>query len=177
MTFIEITAVRGNLGEFVGAIAVVVTLFYVGLQVKHSKEATEANTRSLDEGRKIALVNAYHARAAESSASFRMQADSSVVAIEIKHRSSGVASLTEEEAHRLWTFHMNQVWRLDSSYFAYQNGLLPEYLSTLEFAIRNYGPVWRDLGLHISRESLRAEVDRIMAMVDKEEAAAAAETA
>ncbi|MFT7043670.1 MAG: hypothetical protein ACJAW7_002432 [Candidatus Azotimanducaceae bacterium] len=173
MTFIEITAVLGNLGEFIGAIAVVVTLFYVGLQVKHSKEATEANTRSLEEGSKIALVNAFHARAVESSASFRMQADSPVAAIELKYRSSGVESLTEEEAARLMLFHMSQVWRLDSSYFAYQNGLLPEYLTTLEFAIRNYGPVWRDLGVHISRESFKSEVNRIMAMVDKEAAAEA----
>jgi hypothetical protein len=73
-----------NLGEFIGAIAVVVTLFYVGLQVKHSKEATEANTRSLEEGSKIALVNAHHARAVESSAGLRMLADSPVAVIVVK---------------------------------------------------------------------------------------------
>jgi hypothetical protein len=101
MSFIEITAVLGNLGEFVGAIGVVVTLFYVGIQVKHSKEATEANTRSLDEGRKIALVAAYHARAVEASASFRMQADSPVTAMDLKHRNSGLASLSAEEEYRL----------------------------------------------------------------------------
>jgi hypothetical protein len=44
MSFVEITAVLGNLGEFIEAIAVVVTLFYLALQVKHSKETTEANT-------------------------------------------------------------------------------------------------------------------------------------
>jgi hypothetical protein len=35
----------GNYGEFVGAIAVVVTLAYLAVQVRHSKEATEANTK------------------------------------------------------------------------------------------------------------------------------------
>jgi hypothetical protein len=173
MSFIEITAVLGNLGEFVGAIAVVVTLFYLALQVKHSKEATEANTRSLEEGSKIALVNAYHARAVESSANFRMQADSPVVAIEIKYRSSGVESLTEEEASCLRLFHMNNIWRLDASYFAYQKGLLPEVYTTLEVGIRHYGQIWRDIGLLIPRESFRAEVDRILAIVDKEAAAEA----
>jgi hypothetical protein len=69
MSFIEITAVLGNLGEFVGAIAVVLTLFYVGLQVKHRKQAAEANTRSLD---------AYHARAIEMAASLRTIADSPI---------------------------------------------------------------------------------------------------
>ena len=38
----------GNLGEFVGAIAVVVTLIYVAAQVKHGKAALDANTRAMD---------------------------------------------------------------------------------------------------------------------------------
>jgi hypothetical protein len=93
MSFIEITAVLWNLGEFIGAIAVVVTLFYVVSQVKHSKEATEANIRSLEEGSKIALLDAYHARAVEKL--------------------------------RLRMVQMNNVYMLDASFFAYQQGLLP----------------------------------------------------
>ena len=46
----------GNYGEFVGAIAVVATLVYLAVQVRHGKEATEANTRSMDESRKVELV-------------------------------------------------------------------------------------------------------------------------
>ena len=38
----------GNYGEFIGAIAVVFTLVYLAVQVRHSKEATEANTTSLN---------------------------------------------------------------------------------------------------------------------------------
>ncbi|MGD8416350.1 MAG: hypothetical protein PVH91_04780 [Pseudomonadales bacterium] len=38
----------GNYGEFLGAIAVVVTLVYLAIQVRHSKVATEANTKSLN---------------------------------------------------------------------------------------------------------------------------------
>jgi len=38
----------GAIAEVVGAIAVVVTLWYLALQVRHSKDATEANTRSLE---------------------------------------------------------------------------------------------------------------------------------
>lgn len=37
----------GSYREFVGAIASVVTLGYLAVQVRHSREATEANTRSL----------------------------------------------------------------------------------------------------------------------------------
>jgi len=38
----------GNYGEFVGAIAVVVTLGYLAVQVRHSRDATQANTRSME---------------------------------------------------------------------------------------------------------------------------------
>ena len=37
----------GNYGEFIGAIAVVVTLAYLAVQVRQSREATEANTRQM----------------------------------------------------------------------------------------------------------------------------------
>lgn len=37
-----------NFGEFVGAIAVVLTLVYLAIQVRHSKDATEANTRAIE---------------------------------------------------------------------------------------------------------------------------------
>jgi hypothetical protein len=155
MSFIEITAVLGNLGEFIGAIAVVVTLFYVGLQVKHSKEATEANTRSLEEGRKMALVDAYSARAFEASASFRMLADSPVAAISLKHHQSGLKSLTDEEKFRFRMVNMSNVYMLDASFCAYQQGLLPEFESTLEDNIRFLGPILRDFGVRIPRESFR----------------------
>jgi len=46
MDLISTTQLLGNLGEFVGAMAVVGTLFYLAVQVRNSKEATEANTRS-----------------------------------------------------------------------------------------------------------------------------------
>ncbi len=38
----------GSLGELVGAIGIVVTLFYLAIQVRHSREATEANTQSME---------------------------------------------------------------------------------------------------------------------------------
>jgi len=37
----------GNYGEFIGAIAVVITLAYVAVQVRQNREATEANTRQM----------------------------------------------------------------------------------------------------------------------------------
>jgi len=58
MSVEELSQILGNIGEFVGAVAVVVTLFYLAVQVRHSKDATEANTRSLEQSRELALNEA-----------------------------------------------------------------------------------------------------------------------
>jgi hypothetical protein len=47
------TQVLGNLGEFVGAIAVVVTLIYLAAQVRQSRESMDANTSALEENRRL----------------------------------------------------------------------------------------------------------------------------
>ncbi len=47
MTLMESAQLLGNFGEFAGAIAVVGTLIYLAIQIRQSKKATEANTRSL----------------------------------------------------------------------------------------------------------------------------------
>ena len=38
----------GNFGEFIGAVAVVITLVYVAAQVKHGKAALDENTRAIE---------------------------------------------------------------------------------------------------------------------------------
>jgi len=48
----------GNYGEFVGAIAVVVTLGYLAVQVKHSKNSMDENTRVLQENRQLTRAEA-----------------------------------------------------------------------------------------------------------------------
>jgi hypothetical protein len=50
--------ILGNFGEFVGAIAVVGTLVYLAIQVRHSRASLDANTRSLDENRALAKAEA-----------------------------------------------------------------------------------------------------------------------
>lgn len=53
---IEMSAVLGNLGEFIGSIAVLATLIYLAVQVRQSKELLEKNE-------KIALSQVYQHRA------------------------------------------------------------------------------------------------------------------
>lgn len=155
----------GNYGEFVGAIAVVATLFYLALQVKHSKDATEANTRSVDENLKIAMAQIYQARAAESAVHFRVLAESDNLQLNSKFRESGIDSLSTEEVSRLAFQEVVNLERYDSIYYAHQLGLLDEeyYEDIFVRAIQGLAPKWKILGLPM-RASFVAEVDRILTL-------------
>ena len=45
MTIFELSELLGNIGEFVGSIAILVTLGYLAIQVKHSRNLLEENKR------------------------------------------------------------------------------------------------------------------------------------
>ena len=62
MDFMSTTQLLGNLGEFLGAIAVFITLIYLAVQVRHGREAVAANTKSLEENRRLALAQVYQGR-------------------------------------------------------------------------------------------------------------------
>ncbi len=56
MSITEISELLGNVGEFVGSIAVLITLIYLAVQVRQSKELLEKNER-------IAMSEVYQSRA------------------------------------------------------------------------------------------------------------------
>ena len=55
---IEITQILGNLGEFVGAFAVVATLIYLAIQVRHSAKLLEINNEASKENARFARAAA-----------------------------------------------------------------------------------------------------------------------
>ena len=55
---VETIHVLGSLGEFVGAIAVVVTLVYLAIQVRHGSVLLEANNAAMDESARLARAAA-----------------------------------------------------------------------------------------------------------------------
>lgn len=74
MTLLETAQLLGGFGEFVGAIGVVTTLVYLSVQVRHSKQATEANTRMMEENRKLALAQNFVQRAGLVEQAYRDEA-------------------------------------------------------------------------------------------------------
>ena len=113
MTLLEITAILGNVGEFIAAIAaiaVVVTLIYLSIQVKQSNEATEANTKAIGESRKLALTENFIRRSEMVERAFRDEALSEQIsAIILKARKEGLSALDEHEHQRLRTWAAAQV--------------------------------------------------------------------
>ena len=173
MTFVETTQVLGNLGEFIGAIAVVMTLFYLARQVRHSRDSVDANTRALDEGRKLAMVQTFQARAEIRINQLQFDAESEhVTPIMDKLYEAGwpenaeifeALSTLEQRRVRAWlTMGQRQ---LDNYHYQYQQGLVePEHWNgVIVPAIRFLAPSWRYVESSGYRPSFRIEVERILA--------------
>jgi hypothetical protein len=156
----------GNYGEFLGALAVVATLFYLAVQVRHTKEATDANTKALEESQKIARTDSYLRRADVMERSAAQAALSEDLAnIMLKSSRGGVGELTELERIRLVMWERARMIRVESQFFQWQQGLLDDeyYEHQFKFVIKSFAPLWKELGLRFERPSLRDEVARVLA--------------
>jgi hypothetical protein len=153
----------GNYGEFVGAIAVVVTLFYLAIQVRHSKEATEANTRQMEENRRLSLVENYMRRSERVEAGYKDAALSNELS-ELNFKAyTDPASLNEFERFRLREWSHAHMHRLDAQYFQYQHGLLEdEVYQNLRKVLKRFAPVWAELDVLPSRQSFQDEINNIL---------------
>lgn len=154
----------GNFGEFVGAIAVVVTLVYLSLQVRQGKKSLDANTEALESARRISLAQVYQSRTQlMQDHLLDVQNSDYMPQVLSKYYSEGLDSLTPVERIR---FHygmlviMNQ---LDNLHYQFMQGFLDEesYEHDFKEGVRRQAPVWDLLGLTPRRPSFRDEVERI----------------
>lgn len=156
---LEVTEILGNLGNFVGAIGVVGSLIYLIAQVRQNREATDANTRALEENRRLALAQTYQQRSAALQESALFMAGSPEMcdivwrlgdfAAPNADRGATIASLTPVERMRVWNYFNAHRVRLDNLVFQYQQGFLTEeyYVSGVKGPIRGFAPWWDALGL------------------------------
>ena len=116
MSFMETAQLLGNLGEFVGAIAVVLTLFYLAVQVRHGGRSLDANTRSLDESRRLSMAQTYQFRTQLAQDAFLSHAESKHTArIAVKIDTEGWDSLTDEERWRYEKVQIATLNRMDNT--------------------------------------------------------------
>ena len=155
----------GALGEFVGAIAVVVTLVYLAIQIRQ-------NTQAMEEARRLALAQTYQMRADALQEMLVHAAESEHIAPVIAKLASlgypeDVRSLdpltpTERGRFRLWQIAQQTHW--DNVFYQYQQGYLDkEYYREFHRRVRRLAPIWRALDVTGNRRSFDEEIERILA--------------
>ncbi|MDB9879050.1 hypothetical protein OAC87_00625 [Pseudomonadales bacterium] len=163
MNITELSNILGNFGEFVGAIGVVITLIYLSVQVKHGKEATEANTRQMEENRKLHLVENYLRRSESVERAYKEMALSDALSkMVVKGEIQGFDSLDALELYKMTNWSWAHMHRLDAQFYQYQQGLLDdEAYVNMRRALKKYAPMWQAMGVTIPRPSFQKEIDDI----------------
>lgn len=109
----------GNYGEFIGAIAVVITLAYLAVQVRHSREATEANTKSLRAAARFESGRYWSEETIRMALSPDM---ASIVAAGFEDPSR----LDDNDRERLVAWFLQHMLMKDTLYHQYRDGVFPE---------------------------------------------------
>ena len=139
MDIVQLTDVMGNVGEFVGSFAVLATLIYLSLQVRHSKELMEEN-------RKIALSQVYQARAEITIGMAQHGIDSpNQSKLSMKY-----FDIADEQTARERAFHTRLMTAADNVLFQYELGLIDDQLivGTRNIVIQQY-PNWIEAGINV----------------------------
>jgi hypothetical protein len=152
----------GNYGEFVGAIAVVATLVYLAVQVRHSKDSLEANTAALTAQTRQAAMETATAELLQLTAM-----------PEIAIALSGTKPLTQVEHAQLDSFLaasmrgrefswlQHEAGAIDGSQWATDIAVLSVYMDS--FLIRQW---WKKLGRHYSDPGFVEFVDGLMDQIE-----------
>jgi len=162
MTIMEL----GALGEFVGAVGVVVTLAYLAIQIRQ-------NTHAMEESKRAALAQTYQMRA-DGLQQMLVQASEShhigpiITKLTLSGYPENVASLETldaEERGRFRQWQIAQQTHWDNMYYQYQQGYLDEeyYRGAFRERVRRLAPIWRALNVTGSRQSFIDEIERILA--------------
>ena len=144
----------GAVGEIVGALAVLITLAYLAVQVRHSRDL-------LEENRKLALSQVYQGRAnfrREIHAEFGSAEMSKIVAKVTlgvgKHTKEAVERFYELEIHEQIQYRqILEQWcvMMDDALFQIELGLVDDKATESAYGfIRNSYPWWDALGCNIS---------------------------
>jgi hypothetical protein len=155
----------GAIGEFIGAIAVVVTLAYLAIQIRQ-------NTRAMAEAERLALAQTYQMRADALQNMLVHAADSEhigpiltkLTGAGYPEEVSSLDALDLEERGRFRQWQIAQQTHWDNMYFQYQQGFLDEeyYRDSFRERVTRLAPIWKALKLRGSRRSFNEEIDRLL---------------
>ncbi len=150
----------GSLGEFIAAIATLITLVYLALQIRH-------NTAAMNESRKLAITESQRDWTAMFAESMHLRADSKyLMPALLKYSEHGEDALDVEERSRIGNYMAAMAARMDAMHLQYQNGFLDEetYRATFVGTVKSFGNSWLKFGsgMQFRRESFVREVNRIL---------------
>jgi hypothetical protein len=156
----------GALGEFVSAVAVVVTLVYLAVQVRQ-------NTHSIEESKRLALAQTYQMRADALQTMLVHAADSQHIGPLITKLTqlgypedvSALDRLSPDERGRFRQWQIAQQAHWDNMFFQYQQGYLDEeyYQDSFRERVARLAPTWKALGITSGRRSFSEEIERLLA--------------
>lgn len=158
MDHLTFAQLLGSYGEFAGAIAVVATLVYLAVQIRQ-------NTRSMEESRRLALVDSYVRRNESIERSMMQTAASQELSdLLVRYSSEGIESMTPVERYRLTTWERARQLRMESQFFQYQHGFLDNeyYEHQLKPGVALAAPRWKELGVFGGRPSFEAAVEEML---------------
>ena len=153
----------GAIGEVLGALGIIVTLVYLAMQIRQ-------NTLAMEEGRRLALAQAYQLRADGLSDMMVEAANGLIGGIIVKLTAAGypenldaLKQLTPEELGRFRQWQIAQQSHWDNIYQQYQQGFVDDeyYEEAFKDRVARLVPVWRALGLTQNRSSFQEEMDRL----------------
>ena len=157
----------GSLGEVISALAVVVTLWYLAVQIRQ-------NTHAMEESKRLALAQTYQMRADALQGMLVHAAESHYIGPLITKLTqlgypedvSALDQLSPDERGRFRQWQIAQQTHWDNMYFQYQQGYLDEeyYRDSFQERVARLAPTWKALGITGGRSSFNAEIDRILAL-------------
>jgi len=155
----------GSLGEVVSAFAVVVTLWYLAVQIRQ-------NTHAMEEGKRLALAQTYQMRADALQSMLVHAAESQYIGPLITKLTqlgypedvSALEQLTPDERGRFRQWQIAQQTHWDNMFFQYQQGYLDEeyYRDSFRERVARLAPTWKALGIAGGRRSFAAEIERLL---------------
>jgi hypothetical protein len=156
MSLMEVSQVFGNIGEFVGSIAVLATLIYLTVQVRHSREL-------LEENRKLALSQVFQTRS-DAKLSLHLQATTEPLAtalakaraIDFKNLVDIPDEFTDTEIQCLGSY--QTAWATHTDNVAYQTELelMDEETINIAATAMSQGQAYRELlGVELTPRVIR----------------------
>jgi hypothetical protein len=144
-------AILGDLGDFIGSIAVLITLIYLALQVKHGQAM-------LEENRKISLAQTYQTRAQMAAGMYAFDPLALTPKLQTldlyKVTVDDLAELDERELAFLKYFYYKLVLALDNGFYQSRLGLIESQMAESgKIALINLLPVFNALGVGVLPEA------------------------